>query len=302
MQTNTHETSLSTNRKKVVFAKVTRACKRDLSEQAIVYPFVDGIAERLRPGQRREAVLAWAFSKTDAKVSLGLMAGSKRRRDGKSLLPGSARVVSAIRFSSYPTARRGIEECFPRSARQRSLAHRMREVAVKVPTELWPEFKARVTLLSGAVAGDHAPTGDRHPRPLRGPSCRARSPVSRVRRPPAAAGHQSPLHSNDGSLERLFVKERRRLKTIPNGFGEKPVLKLMFGALIGAAERWRGLRFTEFELRQLAAVRKELNEEYGATLPPDHPSPVFPASPRLDRLTATRRRISNKGSFATRLC
>ena len=26
-------------------------------------------------------------------------------------------------------------------------------------------------------------------------------------------------------LERLFVEERRRLKIIPNGFGEKPVLK-----------------------------------------------------------------------------
>jgi putative transposase len=47
----------------------------------------------------------------------------------------------------------------------------------------------------------------------------------------------------------LFVEERRRLKIIPNGFGEKPILKLMFGALIRAAERWRGLRFTEFELR-----------------------------------------------------
>jgi hypothetical protein len=28
----------------------------------------------------------------------------------------------------------------------------------------------------------------------------------------------------------------------------------MFGTLIRAAERWRGLRFTEFELRQIAAV------------------------------------------------
>jgi hypothetical protein len=36
----------------------------------------------------------------------------------------------------------------------------------------------------------------------------------------------------------------------------------MFGALIRAAERWRGPRFTEFELRQIAAVRKDLNDEY----------------------------------------
>ena len=69
-------------------------------------------------------------------------------------------------------------------------------------------------------------------------------------------------------LERLFVEERRRLKIIPNGFGEKPVLKLMFGALIRAAERWRGLRFTEFELRQIAAVRKELDDEYHASITP----------------------------------
>jgi putative transposase len=38
-------------------------------------------------------------------------------------------------------------------------------------------------------------------------------------------------------LERLFVEERRRLKIVPNGLGEKPVMKLMFGALIRAAER-----------------------------------------------------------------
>ena len=39
---------------------------------------------------------------------------------------------------------RAIEECFPRSARQRCLAHRMRNLAVKVPADQWPEFKARV--------------------------------------------------------------------------------------------------------------------------------------------------------------
>ncbi len=65
-------------------------------------------------------------------------------------------------------------------------------------------------------------------------------------------------------LERLFVEERRRLKIIPNAFGEKAVLKLMFGAMTRAAERWRKVRFTEFERRQLAAVREELHAEYKA--------------------------------------
>ena len=63
-------------------------------------------------------------------------------------------------------------------------------------------------------------------------------------------------------LERLFVEERRRLKIIPNAFGEHAVLNLMFGALIRAAERWRSIKVTEFERRQVAAVRKELDQGY----------------------------------------
>jgi hypothetical protein len=63
-------------------------------------------------------------------------------------------------------------------------------------------------------------------------------------------------------LSVCFVEERRRLKIIPNAFGERAVLKLMFGALIRAAERWRSVKVTEFERRQLASVRKELDQEY----------------------------------------
>ena len=67
------------------------------------------------------------------------------------------------------------------------------------------------------------------------------------------------------------------MKIVPNAFGEKPVLKLMFGALIRAAESWRGLRFTEFELRQLDVVRKDLDAEYEASTPDQtgHPSRDF---------------------------
>ncbi len=35
-------------------------------------------------------------------------------------------------------------------------------------------------------------------------------------------------------LERLFVEKRRRLTVIPNVFGERPILKLMFGAMVRA--------------------------------------------------------------------
>jgi hypothetical protein len=57
-----------------------------------------------------------------------------------------------------------------------------------------------------------------------------------------------------------------------------------FGALISAAESWRGLRFTEFELRQLDAV--QIWTPSTRPLSPaqtGHPDREFPANPRLDR-------------------
>ena len=72
-----------------------------------------------------------------------------------------------------------------------------------------------------------------------------------------------PLVRQGGLRRKLtFVEERRRLKIIPNAFGERAVLKLMFGALIRAADRWKSIKVTEFERRQLAAVKKELDQEY----------------------------------------
>ncbi len=54
------------------------AHRRDLTEHAVAHLFIDGIAERLRPGQRREAVLAARGIGEDGRKSLlGLMAGSK---------------------------------------------------------------------------------------------------------------------------------------------------------------------------------------------------------------------------------
>ena len=105
-----------------------------------------------------------------------------------------------------------------------------------------------------------------------------------LRRASQAAGHAPPGDPprTTNLLERLFVEERGRLKIIPNRFGEKAVLKLMFGALVRAADRWRGLRFTEFETRQLAAVRKDLDNGYAASLKPKAAAaqPAFSSSSR----------------------
>jgi transposase-like protein len=45
-----------------------------------------------------------------------------------------------------------IETCFPRSARQRCLARRMRNLAAKVPEDQWPEVKARIDITMAQAA------------------------------------------------------------------------------------------------------------------------------------------------------
>ena len=187
-----------------LWAEYEDFCKRDLSEHDIVYLFVDGIAERLRPGQRREAVLAaWGVGEDGRKVAAGADGGLQGgRRDGARFLPGSAR-QRARRSAARGHRRcagiiRAIEECFPRSARQRCLAHRMRNLAAKVPTDPVAGIQgARHRLLSGALARDCASIGGRHPRRLRRPPAeRARLFRGRFRglhRAPAPAGHASSL-------------------------------------------------------------------------------------------------------------
>ena len=79
-------------------------------------------------------------------------------------------------------------------------------------------------------------------------------------------------------LERLFLEERRRTKIIPHAFGERPVLKLMYAAVIRAADRWRGLTVGEFEQRQLRAIREELDRAHAERVRPAV-RPIASASP-----------------------
>ena len=76
-------------------------------------------------------------------------------------------------------------------------------------------------------------------------------------------GHRRAIRTTN-LLERLFGEERRRTKVIPHAFGERAVLKLMYAALIRAAERWRGIRITEFERRQWKAIRDEIDRDFVA--------------------------------------
>jgi putative transposase len=248
---------------------------RDLSEFELVYLFVDGIAERLHLGQPREAVLAaWGILADGEKALLHLAPGTKEdtascreffqdlRRRG---LPDPLLVVS----DGAPGLIRAIEECFPRALRQRCLAHKMRNLQSKTPDDVWPEFHARARAccqaasptLARLLRDDIVTTyGGDLPAAVACLNDDFEACIAHLKFPLA---HRRVIRTTN-LLERLFGEERRRTKVIPHAFGERAVLKLIYAALIRAAERWRGLRVTEFERRQLKAVRDDLDRAHTA--------------------------------------
>jgi len=178
-------------------------------------------------------------------------------------LPDPLLIVS----DGAPGLIRAIEECFPRSARQRCLAHKRRNLQSKMPEDQWPEFKARASACYHAASpvparmlrDDLAVTyGAAVPSALACLQDDFEACIVRLRFPLA---HRRSIRTTN-LPERLFGEEWRPTKAILHAFGERAVLKLMYGALIRAAERMRGLRMTEFERRPLIAIRNELDRSH----------------------------------------
>jgi putative transposase len=252
---------------------------RELHEYKVLYLFIDGIAERLHLGQPREAVLAaWAITETGTKVLLGLALGSKEdtascREFLRDLKARGLRDPLLIVTDGAPGLIRAVEEVFAKALRQRCLAHKVRNLESKVPAERWREVKGYAVAAYQAASPAMARLAQeefikRFEREL--PSASAcflddfEACIAHLRLPIA---HRRVARTTN-LLERLFGEERRRTKVIPHAFGERPVLKLMYAALIRASQTWRRVLISEFELKQLEALREELDTEYRARMQP----------------------------------
>lgn len=246
---------------------------RDLSEVRPLYLFLDGIAQRLRPGAAREAVLAaWAITEEGRKVLVHVTPGTKesteccrafieemkRRGLGDPVL-----VVS----DGAPGIIRAIEECFPASRRQRCLVHKMRNLANKLPEDLRAEFQAAAkasyeapsTSMAQALRADLvARFGKRVPSAVACFEEDFDACAAHLDCPPA---HRKIIRTTN-LIERLFEEERRRTNAARTMFGERAVLKLSYAAMIRASETWRGVSITEFEQKQLERLREQLQEEH----------------------------------------
>jgi putative transposase len=262
---------------------------RDLSEFQIAYFFVDGVAERLHAGMPREAVLcAWGITEDGRKVLLHLAPGTKEdtasctaffqdlKRRG---LPDPLLTIT----DGAPGLVRAVETCFPRALRQRCLVHRLRNLRSKAPESQWPEiairaracYEAASPALVTLLRNDFVQAYERELPTL--VKCFLEDFEACTTHLRVPLRHRKVIRTTN-LLERLFLEERRRTKIIPHAFGERPVLKLMYAAVIRAADRWRGITVGEFEHRQVRAIREELNHAHAQRVAPAvAPKPAPPS-------------------------
>jgi transposase-like protein len=76
-------------------------------------------------------------------------------------------------------------------------------------------------------------------------------------------------------IERAFLEERRRTKTIPRFWDERSCLKLAYATLWQASQRWQKVRMSEVEIAMLKQLRRELG--------------IDPQPPKPQRLEALRK-------------
>lgn len=258
----------------VLWQQYEQFATRELSGLDIQYLFMDGVAERLNPGERREAVLcAWGIDSEGNKHLLHLSPGTKEdavscREFIQDMKRRGLNDPLLTTTDGAPGLIKAVEECFPRALRQRCLVHKMRNIQAKVTDEqVWPQIKAEATSVYQAANPETA-------RLLKDPFTKR----WQKKFPTAVAcfeddfeaciahlifpiTHRRAIRSTN-LLERLFEENRRRTKVLPHGFGERPMLKLMFAAVIRASEKWRKLKVSNFEREQLRQLREEMNENF----------------------------------------
>lgn len=236
---------------------------RPLADVPVLYLFLDGVYEPLRVhGIQKDAVLvAWAITTEGEKVLLSLRLGGKESHEawlefGRDLLARGLPVPLTVTTDGAPGLIRAVEELWPRSLRLRCWVHRIRNVLAKVPDALHGEIKAHLAAIRDAATPEigEAAAKDflaRFGRQL--PSacaCLSEDLEALLEHLRLPWRHRKFVRTTN-LIERSFVEERRRTKTLPRFFTEKSCLKLVHATLIRAATRWRRIRITELEHQQL---------------------------------------------------
>jgi transposase-like protein len=252
---------------------------RDLSDLDVLYLFADGVYEALRREERgKEAILvAWAILSNGQRVLLSMSLGNKESYEAwlgffRDLKKRGLKDPITITQDGSPGGIRAADEVFSNSLRVRCWVHKMQNILAKLPESGKDEVRPYLYAIRDAATfeiGEEAAADaiakfkDKYPSAMK---CLCDDLTASLNHLKVPFGHRKSVRTTN-MVERSFVEERRRTKTIPGFFGEKAALKLVFAVLQRASRRWQRIRITELELRQIELLRIELQEANQANPP-----------------------------------
>lgn len=241
---------------------------RDLSELDVVYLFVDAVYEAVRSYTQNQAILcAWAICSDGTKEMLHLGCAASESKDAWSvfveeMIGRGLRQPLLVVSDGAKGLMAAIEEHLPRTDRQRCLAHKLRNLASKLPRD--PELRAPVMerakavyyapdretaeLLAERLIEDYA---EAYPAFVK---CFNDDLPACLKHLDYPLAHRRYIRTTN-LLERSFVEQKRRTKVIPHHVNERGATKLVFGVLIRASRRWNRVKMTRLELAQLRSIR-----------------------------------------------
>ena len=241
--------------------------RRDLSDLAVAYLFLDGQYHAARQGSNeKEGVLsAYALLEDGRPVLLHLDLGPRESYDAwlsflQDLVARGLREPLLIVMDGAPGLVKAVKRVWPRAYRQRCLAHKMRNIVAKLPRLMQSKMKGLVHQVFGAptyaVALKRgrdliAKFTDRYPAAMECLERDLEECVTYLRFP--EAHHQRIRTTN--RLERLNGESRPRTKVIPRFPTERSCLALLYASLITASKHWRGIPMTVSDVKHLHQLR-----------------------------------------------
>ena len=242
---------------------------RDLSDLPLLCLFLDGLYEPLRThGITREAILcAWGITLDGRKVLISLSLGNKESGEAwlEFLRDLDRRGLPTPLFITTDGAGgliQAVDQMWSKSLRGRCWVHRMRNFASKVPKSRWHEIKPYLLMIRDAPdleAGQKAVREflAKFSKEFPGLCKCLTEDLDALLAQLQLPWRLRKFTRTTNLIERSFVEERRRTKTLPRFFTEKSCLKLVYAVLIRAAARWQAISITSTEYLQLRMLYEE---------------------------------------------
>jgi len=252
-----------------LWTEYTAFQERPLGDVPVLALFLDGVYEPLRThGVQREAVLvAWAITLEGNKILLSLALGNRESHEAwrdflRDLVARGLPAPLTITTDGAPGLLRAVAEVWPQSLRLRCWVHKVRNVEAKIPAERWLEVKGALVAIREAgtpAAGAQAAQAflDRYGKEFPAAAKCLSEDLDALLAHLQLPWRLQKFVRTTNLVERSFVEERRRSKTLPRFFTEQSCVKLVFATLIRAAERWQRIAITPLEYAQLQVLYQD---------------------------------------------